>query len=99
MKLGISLLNVLALITIGGCASNHHLVFFTNTTLGVEMSSEYFPNEQTDTHLENRKKHNRLGNIMTTISSAEAVIKAERVDTEDNALAPNERHGWEIYYA
>ncbi len=28
------------LLALTGCASNHHLVFFTNTTIGVEISSE-----------------------------------------------------------
>jgi hypothetical protein len=40
MKVGTQLLIVLASIMISGCASNHHLVFFTNTTLGVEVGSE-----------------------------------------------------------
>ena len=40
MKTGISILPLLTLMLLSSCASNHHLVFFTNTTLGVEIGSE-----------------------------------------------------------
>jgi hypothetical protein len=63
------------------------------------MAFEYFPDNQPDMHLENRKKHDRLGNIMLTINSAEAVIKVERFDFEGNDADPNVRHGWKIYFA
>ena len=59
------------------------------------MSARFFPDEQSNTHLDTREKHNRLGDIMKTINSVDEVVKVERVDIDGQPA----HHGWKLFYA
>jgi hypothetical protein len=62
------------------------------------MEPRLFLDEQPNTHLDTRKKHNQLGSVMKTINSVDEVVKVERVDIRAADDIP-EQHGWRLYYA